>query len=338
MTVRVGINGFGRTGRQVLRAIIERHPETLSVVAVNSPGDAKTSAHLFKHDTTYGAYPGAVEARNGSLVVDGRPLAYFRETEPARVPWEEVGAQMVIECSGEFTNAEQARQHLRGTVKKVVISAPGKGEDLTTLMGINEHTYEPSKHNVISNASCTTNCVALMAKVLQDEFGIKQGLMSTIHAYTNDQRLLDGSHRDLRRARSAAVNIIPTSTGAAKSLGTVIPQIKGKMDGLAFRVPVNDVSVTDLVCVLDKSVTREQVNEAFRKASEHSLKGLLDVTDEELVSSDFKGNPASCIVDLPTTMVVGGTLVKVVGWYDNEWGYSCRTADIAAVISQKGLG
>ncbi len=337
MTVRVGINGFGRTGRTVLRALLERYPNELSVAAINSPADVKTSAHLFKHDSTYGRFHGSVEALSGSLVVDGRPIAYFSERDPAKVPWEEVGVQMVVESSGEFTDGPEARKHLRGTVKKVLISAPSKGEDLTAMLGINEQTYDPAKHAIVSNASCTTNCVALMARVLNDAFTIQKGLMATVHAYTNDQRLLDGSHRDLRRARSAAANIIPTTTGAARSVGVVVPSLKGKMNGIALRVPVPDGSLMDLVAVLGRDVTEKEVNEAFRKAAAGHLKGLLDVTDEELVSSDFVGNPASCTIDLPSTMVVGGNMVKVLGWYDNEWGYSCRTADLAAYMAGKGL-
>ncbi|MSQ11441.1 MAG: type I glyceraldehyde-3-phosphate dehydrogenase [Dehalococcoidia bacterium] len=337
MTVRVGINGFGRTGRHVLRAILERHPGALSVVAVNTPTDVKTGAHLLRHDSNYGLFPGTVEAQNGSLVVNGTPIAYFTEKDPAKVPWEEVGVQMVIECTGKFRNASEARKHIRGMVKKVIISAPGKGEDLTAMMGINEHTYDPQRHAIISNASCTTNCMALLARVLHERFTIQKGLMSTIHAYTGDQRLLDGSHKDLRRARSAATNIVPTSTGAAKSVGAVLPALKGRLDGLAFRVPVADVSVTDLVVLVERETTVEQVNQAFREAATGPLKGLLAVTDEELVSSDFRGDPHSAIVDLPATMVVGGNLVKVLGWYDNEWGYSCRTADMAAYVAAKGL-
>ncbi|MSQ12423.1 MAG: type I glyceraldehyde-3-phosphate dehydrogenase [Dehalococcoidia bacterium] len=337
MTVRVGINGFGRTGRTVLRALLERYPNQLSVAAINSPADVKASAHLFKHDSTYGRFPGSVEALSGSLVVDGRPIAYFSERDPAKVPWEEVGVQMVVESSGEFTDGPEAAKHLRGTVKKVLISAPSKGEDLTAMLGINEQTYDPAKHAIVSNASCTTNCVALLARVLNDSFTIQKALMTTVHAYTNDQRLLDGSHRDLRRARSAAANIIPTTTGAARSVGVVIPSLKGRMNGLALRVPVPDGSLTDFVAVLGRDVTPQEVNDAYRKAAAGHLKGLLDVTEEELVSSDFVGNPASCIVDLPSTMVVGGNLVKVLGWYDNEWGYSCRTADLAAYIAAKGL-
>ncbi|MSP78312.1 MAG: type I glyceraldehyde-3-phosphate dehydrogenase [Dehalococcoidia bacterium] len=337
MTVRVGINGFGRTGRTILRSLLQYHANDLEVAAINSPGDLKVSAHLFKHDSNYGVFPGNIEVKSNNIVINGKTMVGFREKDPAKVPWEEVGIQMVIECSGEFTDGPMARKHIRGSVKKVIISAAGKDVDFTTMMGVNEQDYDHAKHHVISNASCTTNCVALMARVLNDSFGIQNALMTTVHAYTNDQRLLDGSHSDLRRARNAATNIVPTTTGAARAVGEVLPALKGKMNGLALRVPVPVGSLTDLVAVLNRKVTKEEVNDAFRAASTSHMKGLLEVTDEELVSSDFVGNPHSCILDAPSTMVVGGTLIKTLGWYDNEWGYSCRTVDMAAFVASKGL-
>ena len=337
MATRVGINGFGRIGRQVLRATMERHPQKLKVVAINDRADAKTNAHLFKYDTNYGAYPGTVEAVNGSLVVGGNPIKAFTQLDPAQIPWAEVGVDMVVECTGAFTNAGKAAAHLNGSVKKVIISAPAQGEDLMAVLGVNEDRYHPQRHHVISNASCTTNCVAPMVKVLHDTFGLQHALMSTIHAYTNDQRVLDGNHRDLRRARAAAQNIIPTTTGAARSVGVIIPELEGKIHGMAFRVPVATVSITDLVAVIDREVTIEQVNAAFKEASENHLKDILAYTEEPLVSSDFTGNPYSCTLDALSTMVIGGTMVKVLGWYDNEWGYACRTADLAVFVADKGL-
>jgi glyceraldehyde 3-phosphate dehydrogenase len=337
MAIRVGINGFGRIGRQVLRATMERYPDLLEIVAFNDTHDAATNGHLFKYDTTYGIYPGTVEAGHDSLVVDGNPIRVFNELDPRKIPWTDVGVELVLECTGAFTSAEKASAHLAGTAKKVIISAPASDEDFMIVLGVNEDLYDPQQHHVISNASCTTNCVAPMIKVLHENFGIRHGLMSTIHAYTNDQKILDGNHRDLRRARAAAQNIIPTTTGAARSVGLIIPELQGKLHGLAFRVPVSTVSITDLVVTVTQEVNVEQINDAFKVASETHLKNILGYTEEPLVSSDFIGNSYSCTIDAISTMVTGSTMVKVLGWYDNEWGYACRTADLAAFVTQKGL-
>ena len=334
---RVGINGFGRIGRQVFRTISERHPNTLEVVAINDLGNAKTNAHLFKYDSTYGVYPGSVEVKGNDLVINGKTVKVFSERDPANLQWGSVGVDIVIESTGIFTDAEKAAGHLKGGAKKVIISAPAKNEDITVVLGVNQANYDPKKHKVISNASCTTNCVAPMAKVLHDSFGIESALMSTIHAYTNDQRILDQVHSDLRRARSAANSIIPTTTGAAKAVTLVIPELKGRIDGMAYRVPVIDGSVTDLTCKLEKKASAEEINEAFRAAAAGGLKGILGVSDEPLVSVDYIGNPNSCTIDALSTAAVGEGFVKVVGWYDNEWGYSSRTADLASFIAGKGL-
>ena len=337
MTTRIGINGFGRIGRQVTRSILERHSDELEIVAVNDLTDTETNAHLFKYDTNYGRYPGTVEAADGHVVVDGRPIKVFSERDPAKIPWGDLGVQLVIESTGFFTNAQQAAGHLEGGAKKVIISAPAKGDDLTVVMGVNEDKYDPAQHTVVSNASCTTNCVAPLVKVLNDTFGISHALMTTVHAYTNDQKILDQVHSDIRRARAAAANIIPTTTGAAKAVGVVMPEVQGKIHGMAFRVPVPTVSLIDLVANVERSVTREDVNNAFQQASQETLSGVLEYCEEELVSSDFKGNPASAIFDAPSTMVMGDSMVKVLGWYDNEWGYSCRVGDLAAFMASKGL-
>ena len=337
MTTRIGINGFGRIGRQVTRSILERHSDELEIVAVNDLTDTETNAHLFKYDTNYGRYPGTVEASDGHVVVDGRPIKVFSERDPAKIPWGDLGIQLVIESTGFFTNAQQAAGHLEGGAKKVIISAPAKGDDLTVVMGVNEHKYDPAQHTVVSNASCTTNCVAPLVKVLNDTFGISHALMTTVHAYTNDQKILDQVHSDIRRARAAAANIIPTTTGAAKAVGVVMPEMQGKIHGMAFRVPVPTVSLIDLVANVERSVTRDDVNQAFQQASQETLSGVLEYCEEELVSSDFKGNPASAIFDAPSTMVMGDSMVKVLGWYDNEWGYSCRVGDLAAFMAAKGL-
>ena len=337
MTTRIGINGFGRIGRQVTRSILERHSDELEIVAVNDLTDTETNAHLFKYDTNYGRYPGTVEASDGHVVVDGRPIKVFSERDPAKIPWGDLGVQLVIESTGFFTNAQQAAGHLQGGAKKVIISAPAKGDDLTVVMGVNEHKYDPAQHTVVSNASCTTNCVAPLVKVLNDTFGISHALMTTVHAYTNDQKILDQVHSDIRRARAAAANIIPTTTGAAKAVGVVMPEMQGKIHGMAFRVPVPTVSLIDLVANVERSVTRDDVNQAFQQASQETLSGVLEYCEEELVSSDFKGNPASAIFDAPSTMVMGDSMVKVLGWYDNEWGYSCRVGDLAAFMAAKGL-
>ena len=336
MTTRIGINGFGRIGRQSLKAMLERYPRDLEVVAVNDLTDTKTNAHLLKYDSTYGRFPGEVEATADSLIVNGHTVKVLSQRDPAQIPWGDLGIEIVIESTGLFTDASKAAAHLQGGAKKVIISAPAKGEDLTLVLGVNEDTYDPSKHNIISNASCTTNCLAPAAKVINDTFGIEKGLMNTIHSYTNDQRILDQVHPDLRRARTAGVNIIPTSTGAARALALVIPELKGRFDGMSLRVPTVTVSVVDFVATLRKETTKEAVNDAFKHAAAGSLKGILEYSDEPLVSMDFRGDPHSSIIDGLSTMVEGGNLVKVLAWYDNEWGYSCRIADLTNFISQKG--
>jgi glyceraldehyde 3-phosphate dehydrogenase len=337
MATRVGINGFGRIGRQSMKAILERHAGELEVVAINDLTDTKTNAHLLKYDSTYGRFPGMVEATPDALIVNGHEIKVLAQRDPAQIPWGELGAEIVIESTGFFTDAEKAAAHLHDTVKKVIISAPAKGEDLTIVLGVNDQVYDPSKHHIISNASCTTNCLAPAAKVLNDHFGIERGLMNTIHAYTNDQRIQDQLHSDLRRARAAAVNIIPTSTGAAKAVALVIPELKGRFDGMSLRVPNLTVSIVDFVSTVRKETSKEAVNEAFKAAAAGALKGILDYTDEPLVSSDFRGDTHSSIVDGLTTQVLGGNMVKVVAWYDNEWGYSCRVSDLAAFLAKKGF-
>ena len=337
MATRIGVNGFGRIGRQVTRAIGERYSGKLEVAAVNDLADAETNAHLFKYDTTYGVYPGSVEARNGSLVIDGREIRVFSERDPGNIPWGEMGVDLVVESTGIFTDAARAGAHLQGGARKVIISAPAKGEDLTIVLGVNDEKYDPGQHSIVSNASCTTNCFAPMVKVLNDAFGIQHGLMTTVHSYTNDQKILDQVHSDLRRARAAAANIIPTSTGAARAVGLVVPELNGKLHGIALRVPTVTVSVTDFVATVSRKVTQDEVNDAFRSAAEGPLKGILQYTEEPLVSSDFRGNPHSCILDAPSTMVMDEDMVKVLGWYDNEWGYSCRTADLCSFMVDRGL-
>jgi glyceraldehyde 3-phosphate dehydrogenase len=337
MATRIGINGFGRVGRLTFRAIKQRHSGKLEVVAINDLADTKTNAHLLKWDTNYGRYPGSVEAGSNSLIVDGKEIKVISERDPASIPWKEYGVDIVIESTGIFTDATKAAAHLKGGVKKVIISAPAKNEDITVVLGVNEKKYDPAKHNIISNASCTTNCIAPVVKVLNDSFGVSKGLMTTTHAYTNDQRILDIVHSDLRRARAGAMNIIPTTTGAAKAVTLVIPELTGKLHGLSFRVPVSTVSIVDFVADLARDVTVEQVNEALKAASAGALKGILEYCEEPLVSSDFKGNPASSIVDSASTMVIGGNMVKVLSWYDNEWGYSCRLSDLAAYVVDKGI-
>ena len=337
MATRIGINGFGRIGRQVTRAIMEMYPAKLEVAAVNDLADARTNAHLFKYDTNYGIYPGAVEAKNSNLVIDRKEIKVFSERDPAAIPWGELGVELVVESTGIFTDAEKAGAHINGGAKKVIISAPAKNEDITVVLGVNDDRYEPGRHRIVSNASCTTNCFAPMVKVLHDSFGVQHGLMSTIHSYTNDQKILDQVHEDLRRARAAAANIIPTSTGAARAVGLVIPELNGKLHGMAFRVPTATVSVTDFVATLSRKVTVEEVNSAFKEAAQGPMKGILEYCVEPLVSSDFKGNPHSCIFDSLSTIVMEGTMIKVLGWYDNEWGYSCRTADLCAFMTDKGL-
>ena len=335
MGIKVGINGFGRIGRNVLRASLQ--DSNLEFVAVNDLTDPKTLAHLLKYDSVLGNLPNKVSAGADSITVDGKTIKVFKEKDPAALPWESVGAQVVIESTGRFTDANDAKKHLRGPVKKVIISAPAKNEDVTLVLGVNQDKYDPSKHNVISNASCTTNCLAPIVKVVHDEFKIVSGTMTTIHSYTNDQVILDFPHKDLRRARAAALSMIPTSTGAAKALKLVIPDMAGKLDGFAIRVPTPNVSVVDLVAYVEKKATKEEVNAALKKVSEAgSLKGYLGYEENELVSSDFKGNSLSSIVDALSTLVVGN-LVKVISWYDNEWGYSCRVRDLINFIGSKGL-
>ena len=337
MATRIGINGFGRIGRLALKAIKERHPQELEVVVLNDLTDAKTNAHLLKYDSNYGAYPGKVEATADAILVDGQSIKVIAERDPAKIKWGEFGVDVVIESTGLFTEASKAASHFQGGAKKVIISAPAKEEDITIVLGVNEKAYDPSKHRIISNASCTTNCIAPVVKVLHQNFGVSKGLMSTIHAYTNDQKILDMAHKDLRRARAAAMNIVPTTTGAAKAVTQVMPELKGRIHGVAFRVPVSTASVCDFVADLEKPATAEEINQAFKAAASKELNGILEYCEEPLVSLDFKGNPASSIVDAPSTMVIGGNMVKVLSWYDNEWGYSCRLADLVVYMAEKGL-
>jgi len=336
MTTKIGINGFGRVGRIAFRAINQYHKGKLEVAAINDLTDAKTNAHLLKWDSTYGRYPGEIKAAENSITVDGKEVKVLAERDPAKISWRELGVDIVIESTGLFTDATKAAAHLEGGAKKVIISAPARNEDITIVLGVNEEQYQPDKHRIISNASCTTNCIAPVVKVLHQNFGVSKGLMTTIHAYTNDQRLLDMFHRDLRRARAAAINIIPTTTGAARAVAQVIPELKGRLHGIAMRVPVATVSVVDFVADLEKETSVPEINNAFQEAAKGPLAGILEYCQEELVSMDFKGNPASSIFDAPSTMVTSGNMVKVLAWYDNEWGYSCRLADLAAFIAQKG--
>ena len=337
MATRIGINGFGRIGRLTLRTINQYHGGELEVVAINDLTDAKTNAHLLKWDSTYGSYSGIINTADDAIIVDGKEIKVFSERDPASIPWRDYGVDIVLESTGRFNDATKAAAHRRGGAKKVIISAPSKNEDITIVLGVNEDWYQPDKHHTISNASCTTNNIAPLAKVLHQNFGLRKGLMTTIHAYTNDQRLQDMFHHDLRRARAAAMNMLPTTTGAAYAVSLVLPELKGKLHGLAFRVPLATVSVVDLVCELDGEVTAEEVNQALKIAAEGPLAGILEYSQEPLVSSDFKGNPASSIVDAPSTIVIGGNMVKVLSWYDNEWGYCCRLADLATYIANKGL-
>ncbi len=337
MVTRVGINGFGRIGRQSMKAILERHPNDLEVVAVNDLTDTQTNAHLLKYDSTYGRFPGEIEVTADSLIVNGHRIKVLAQKDPAQIPWGDLGVELVIESTGFFTDADKAAAHLHGGAKKVIITAPAKGEDLTIVLGVNEYMYDPARHNIISNASCTTNCLAPAAKVLNDAFGIERGMMNTIHSYTNDQRILDTVHKDLRRARSAGINIIPTTTGAARALALVIPELKGRFDGMSLRVPTVTVSIVDFVANVRKETNKEEVNNAFKEAAAGPLNGILEYTDEPLVSMDFRGDPHSSIVDGLSTMVLGGNMVKVLAWYDNEWGYSCRVADLADFIAKKGF-
>jgi glyceraldehyde 3-phosphate dehydrogenase len=334
MTVRVGINGFGRIGRQSLKALIERTPE-VEVVAVNDLVDAEMNALLFKRDSTYGTYAGSVEATGNGLRIDGREIRILAERDPANLPWGDLGVDIVLESTGIFTDAQRARAHLDAGAKKVIISAPAKGEDITVVLGVNEARYDPDAHHIISNASCTTNCLAPAAKVVHDLLTIQRGLMNTIHSYTNDQRILDVAHKDPRRARSAGMNIIPTTTGAAKALALVIPDLKGKFDGFSLRVPTPTVSVVDFTAEVSRETSVEELNQAFRAAAAGPMDGILGVSDEPLVSSDFRGDSRSSIIDSALTMVIGGTMVKVIAWYDNEWGYSCRVADLIGFVAAR---
>jgi glyceraldehyde 3-phosphate dehydrogenase len=336
MAPKIGINGFGRVGRLTFKAISQHYGGKLEVAAINDLTDTATNAHLLKYDSSYGIYPGKVEASDNYLIVDGKKTKVLAERDPSKIPWKELGIDIVIESTGLFTDATKAAMHLLGGAKKVIISAPAKNEDITIVLGVNEEKYDPAKHNIISNASCTTNCIAPVAKILNDNFGLKRGLLSTIHAYTNDQRLLDTYHKDLRRARAAALNIVPTTTGAARAVALVIPELKGKLDGMAYRVPTPTVSLCDLVAELNSGVTAEKVNDAMRTAANGKLKGILEYCDLPLVSTDFKENMASSIFDALSTIVIEDNMIKVLSWYDNEWGYSCRLADLAIYIINKG--
>jgi glyceraldehyde 3-phosphate dehydrogenase len=336
MAIKIGINGFGRIGRNVLRASLK--DSNLDFVAVNDLTDPKTLAHLLKYDSILGNLPNKISATSDSINVDGKTIRVFAEKDPAKLPWESVGAQVIVESTGRFTDAEDAKKHMRGSVKKVIISAPAKNEDVTLVLGVNHDKYDPAKHHIISNASCTTNCLAPITQVVHNNFKIISGTMTTIHSYTNDQVILDFPHKDLRRARAAAISMIPTSTGAAKALKLVIPEMAGKIDGFSMRVPTPNVSVVDLVVFVEKKTSKEEVNAALKKASEAGpLKGYLGYEEQELVSADFRGDPRSSVVDAPMTLVVGGTCIKVLSWYDNEWGYSSRVRDLINYLGAKGL-
>src|SRR5579871_3805083 len=335
MAVKVGINGFGRIWRNVVRAALDK--KDIEFVAVNDLTDTKTLAHLLKYDSVLGTLPVEIHAEEDAVVVGGKRIKVFATKDPAQLDWESVGAEIVVESTGKFTDAKEAVKHIRGTVKKVIISAPAKNEDVTLVLGVNDHTYDPAKHNIISNASCTTNCLAPAVKVVHEKVGILKGSMTTIHSYTNDQNVLDFPHKDLRRARAAALNMIPTSTGAAKAIGLVMPELKGKLDGYSMRVPTPDVSVVDLAAITARNTTAEEVNEAFKAAAAGPLKGILAYTDDPVVSSDMLHNPHSSIIDGQMTKVLDGNLLKVVSWYDNEWGYSCRVVDLIAFLKKKGL-
>ncbi|HME60467.1 MAG TPA: type I glyceraldehyde-3-phosphate dehydrogenase [Candidatus Binatia bacterium] len=337
MPTRIAINGFGRIGRLVLRTIHERQRKDLTVVAINDMADLKTNAHLFRYDTNYGIFPGSVAIGEGVLQIDGNNVAVLNQKDPSRLPWKDLRVDIVIESTGVFTDGAQVKAHLEAGAKKAIITAPATHEDITLVLGVNDANYNPRKHHIVSNASCTTNCLAPVAKVLHDHFGVERGLMTTTHAYTNDQRILDLMHKDLRRARAAAMNIVPTSTGAAKAIGLVMPELKGKLHGISLRVPTSTVSVVDLVANLKKSASAEEINGALKETAENGMKGILSYSDEPLVSSDFRGNPASSIVDGLSTVVLEGNMVKVLSWYDNEWGYSCRVGDLAKLMADKGL-
>ena len=337
MPSKIAINGFGRIGRLVLRTLLERHKNELTVVAINDMAELKTNAHLLRYDSTYGIFPGKIEVGEGVLRIDGNNVVVLNEKDPARLPWKQLGVDIAIESTGVFTDGAQVRAHLDAGAKKAIITAPATNEDITLVLGVNDSSYNPHKHHIVSNASCTTNCLAPVAKVLHDNFGIERGLMTTTHAYTNDQRILDLMHKDLRRARAAAMNIVPTSTGAAKAIGLVLPELKGKLHGLSLRVPTSTVSVVDLVVDLKKSATVETVNNALKQAADDGMNGILAYCDEPLVSSDFRGNSASSIVDALSTVVLEGKMAKVLSWYDNEWGYSNRVADLMKYMIKRGL-
>jgi glyceraldehyde 3-phosphate dehydrogenase len=337
MVMKVGINGFGRVGRQVFKALRDYYPDEIQVVAVNDLTDNHTLAHLLMYDSNYGPFDGDVSATEEAITVDGDEIRTFAERDPSKLPWGDLGAEIVIESTGVFTDADKARAHITGGAKKVIITAPAKGEDITVVMGVNQERYDPREHTIVSNASCTTNCLAPVAKVILEKFGIVKGLVTTVHSYTNDQNILDLPHKDLRRARAAALSIIPTTTGAARAVALVIPELKGKFDGFALRVPTPTVSIIDFVAQTERSATVQDINGALIEASEGELVDILDYTEEPLVSVDFKGDPHSAIVDGLSTMVIGENLVKVIAWYDNEWGYSCRVADLTNYMAEKGI-
>ena len=340
MAVKLGINGFGRIGRQVLKAMKEKYQDEFDVVAVNDLFPAETNAHLFKYDSNFGRYPGTVEVVEGDIIVDGDRIKVFAERDPAKLPWGDLGVEIVVESTGVFRDGKKAAAHMQAGAKKVIISAPASpadSVDLTIVLGVNDELYDPANHNIVSNASCTTNCLAPAVKVVFDNFGIVKGLMTTIHSYTNDQRILDLAHKDLRRARAAALNMIPTTTGAAKAVALVIPELKGKFDGMSMRVPTPTVSIVDFVAEVERATSAEEVNAAYKAAAEGPMAGILGYTEEPLVSMDYKGDPRSSVVDGPNTMVMGGNLVKVLAWYDNEWAYSVRVCDLAKLMADKGL-
>ena len=334
MTIRVAINGFGRIGRLCLRSMLERHKDQLSVVALNDMADLETSAHLFQYDSTYGRFPGSLKVGEGVLQLNGWKIAVLNERDPTRLPWKSLGVDLVIESTGVFADGLKARSHLDAGAKKIIVTAPAKNVDVMVVLGVNNSEYDSKKHRIVSNASCTTNCLAPVVKTLHDAFGIEAGLMTTTHSYTNDQRILDLMHKDLRRARAAGMNIVPTTTGAAQAIGLVIPELRGKLDGISLRVPTSSVSVVDIVVNLKRSTSAEEINATLKKAASSNLKGIMDYTDKPLVSSDFRGHPASAIIDGLSTMVLEGKMAKVLAWYDNEWGYSCRVADLAVLMSK----
>ncbi|MTI56317.1 type I glyceraldehyde-3-phosphate dehydrogenase [Geosporobacter ferrireducens] len=337
MSVKVGINGFGRIGRNAFKIAFESQQNDFEIVAINDLTDAETLAHLLKYDSCFGKFNGTVEVKENALIVNGKEVKIFAEKDPENIPWGQLGVDIVVESTGVFTQKDKAMKHVKAGAKKVIISAPAKDEDITIVMGVNQDKYDPTNHHIISNASCTTNCLAPFAKVIDEKFGIKKGLMTTVHAYTNDQRILDLPHKDLRRARAAAESIIPTTTGAAKAVALVLPQLKGKLNGFAMRVPTPTVSVVDLVCELDKNTTAEEINEALKAAADSELKGIMGFSDEPLVSIDYRQDPRSSIVDGLSTMVIDGNLAKIVSWYDNEWGYSARIVDLISFMVKKGL-